>query len=60
MRPATDAEDGLAPGVVIAQPRLILAVDLEFPGAFPDITSGECLGKTLTFILTLRIQGQGR
>jgi hypothetical protein len=42
---AADEEDGLAPGVVIAQPWLI-PVDLEFPEAFPDIASGECLGQT--------------
>jgi hypothetical protein len=56
MRAATDAKYSLAPGVVIAQPRLILAVDLEFPKtfpdiafpdiAFPDIAGGECLAQT--------------
>jgi hypothetical protein len=46
MRPATNAEYCFATAVVIAQPRLILAVDLEFPGAFPDIAGGECLGQT--------------
>jgi hypothetical protein len=40
MRPATNAEYCFATAVVIAQPRLILAVDLEFPGAFPDIAGG--------------------
>src|SRR5262249_25548180 len=37
MRAAADAKYCLAPGVVIAEPRLILAVDLEFPGALPSI-----------------------
>src|SRR6516165_8451518 len=46
MHPARDAEYGLATGVVIAQRGLILSVELEFPGAFPDIASRECLGQT--------------
>jgi hypothetical protein len=45
MRPATDAEDRLARAVVVIQRRLILAVDLEFPSAFPDIAGRECLGQ---------------
>jgi hypothetical protein len=48
MRPASDAEYSPAAGVVIAQRRLILSVDLEFPRAFPDIVGGECLGQTET------------
>jgi len=31
---------------VLRQIRLIRAVGLEFPGAFPDIAGGECLGQT--------------
>src|SRR5262249_20125274 len=46
MRPAIDAEYCPASGVVIGQHRAIPAVDLEFPGAFPDIACGECLGQT--------------
>src|SRR6516165_2794724 len=46
MRPASDAEYSPALGVVIAQRRLILSVELEFPGAFPDIAGGECFGQT--------------
>lgn len=46
MHPASDAEYSPASGVVIAQRRLILSVELEFPRAFPDIAGGECLGKT--------------
>src|SRR5215471_11773330 len=46
MRPAIDAEYCPATGVVIGQHRVIPAVDLEFPGAFPDIASRECLGQT--------------
>jgi hypothetical protein len=46
MRPAIDAEYCPAAGVVIDQHRVIPAVDLEFPGAFPDIASRECLGQT--------------
>jgi hypothetical protein len=45
MRPTSDAEYSPATGVVIAQRRLILSVDLEFPGAFPDIASGEWIGQ---------------
>src|SRR5262249_25093489 len=37
MRPATEAKYCLAPIVVIAEPRPILAVHLEFPGALPGI-----------------------
>src|SRR5262244_1481005 len=46
MRPAIDAEYCPATGVVIGQHRVIPAVDLEFPGAFPDIACRECLGQT--------------
>ena len=46
MQPASDAEYSPATGVVIAQRRVIPVVDLEFPGAFPDIARGECLGQT--------------
>jgi hypothetical protein len=48
MRTASDAEYSFAPGVVIAQRRLILSVDLIFPGALPDIAGGECLSRTET------------
>src|SRR5215469_17815598 len=46
MHPASDAEYSPATGVVIAQRRLILSVELEFPGSFPDIAGGEYLGQT--------------
>jgi hypothetical protein len=48
MRPAIDAEYCPATGVVIGQHRVtsVAVVDLEFPGAFPDIASRECLGQT--------------
>ena len=46
MRPATEAEDGLAPSIGVSQKRPIKAVELEFPGAFPDIASEERLGQT--------------
>jgi hypothetical protein len=45
MRPAIDAKYRPVTGVVIAQQRTI-AVEFEFPGAFPDIAGGERLGKT--------------
>jgi hypothetical protein len=49
MRPAIDTEYCPATGVVIGQHRptySVAVVDLEFPGAFPDIAGGECFGQS--------------
>src|SRR5262249_57748624 len=48
MHPAKNAEYCLSTGVVIAHVRVIPPVELEFPGAFPDIARGGWLRQDAT------------